>query len=371
MEITRAGSGDFDSQVQSTGSKAALRLMALGGAYYRWTGSAAACQGSADPPEADEVIEPAALLPPLGAASRVGVETVNQVPAVHYHFDQSALPHFKSNGGMSGDVWLAENGGYVVRYSLTAAAPQKPSGKGLEVSQSYQYELTPDGLALTLPEGCAPVPVDLPVVEGAQNVHRAGGLVTFDTAANPREVISFYEQNLPALGWKAETAGPAGEVSLPVYVDFTQDGLRLTVNLTSKEDHTEAVATTAVALVVVDAAAQAAQAPHPTQEAPSGPGEPLPTIDPAQSGLPSNVPLYPGATSLIQAGSAVMFQSTDPWEDVAGYYRTQLEVLGWAAESEQTLENGVSMIWNQNGEMLIVNIMASDDQTQIVVALPE
>ena len=95
--------------------------------------------------------------------------------------------------------------------------------------------------------------------------------------------------------------------------------------------------TTAVTLIVVDAAAQAAEAPRPTQT-PSGPDKPLPTIDPAQSGLPSNVPLYPGATSLMQAGSAVMFKSTDPWEDVAGYYRKQLEALGWAAESEQSLE---------------------------------
>jgi len=284
---------------------------------------------------------------------------------VHYRFDQLALPHFRSVGDVSGDVWVAENGGYVLRYSLTAAAPQKSSGKGLEVSQTYRYELTPDSPAPTLPKGCAPVPVDLPVVDGAQNVNRAGGLVTFDTASKPRAVIDFYEQKLPALGWKAEKAGPAGEVSLPVFYDFTNGGLRLTVNLTTNEDQT-----TAVALVVVDAAAQAAEAPHPTQ-APSGPDYPLPTIDPAQSGLPSNVPLYPGATSLIQAGSAVMFISTDPWEDVAGYYRKQLEGLGWAAESEQSLENGVSMIWNQDGKMLILTILVEDDQTQIIVSLPK
>ncbi len=363
VEIMRSGSGDFDSQVQPTDSKAALRLLALGGAYYRWTGANPACQGSADPPDEDEVIEPALLLPPLGAASRVGVETINQVSAVHYRFDQSALPHFTSVGVVSGDIWVAENGGYVVRYSLTAAAPQKSSGKGLEVSQTYRYELTPDSSAPTLPKGCAPVPVDLPVVDGAQNVNRAGGLVTFDTASKPRAVIDFYVQKLPALGWKAEAAGSAGEFLLPAYYDFTKDGLRLTVNMTTNEDQT-----TAVALIVVDAAAQAADAPHPTQT-PSGPDKPLPTIDPAQSGLPSNVPLYPGATSLMQAGSAVMFRSTDPWEDVAGYYRKQLEALGWAAESEQSLDNGVSMVWNQGGKMLILNILVNDDQTQIVVAL--
>ncbi len=363
VELTRAGSGDFDSQVQSTDSQAALRLMALGGAYYRWNGTNPICHGSADPPVEDEVIEPAELLPPLGDASRVGIETVNQVSAVHYRFDQSALPHFKSAGDILGDVWVAENGGYVVRYRLTAAAPQKSSGKGLEVSQNYQYELNSDSPAPTLPKGCAPVPVGLPVVDGAQNIKRAGGLLTFDTAAKPGAVIDFYEQKLPALGWKAETAGPAGEISLPVYYDFTQGGLRLTVNLAANEDQT-----TAVTLIIVDAAAQAAEAPHPTQT-PSEPDKPLPTIDPAQSGLPSNVPLYPGAMNLMQAGSAVMFKSADPWGDVAGYYRKQLEALGWIAGSEQTLDNGVSMVWNQGETMLILNILFQDGQTQIVVAL--
>jgi len=66
-----------------------------------------------------------------------------------------------------------------------------------------------------------------------------------------------------------------------------------------------------------------------------------------------------------------MFISTDPWEDVAGYYRKQLEGLGWAAESEQSLENGVSMVWNQDGKMLILTILVEDDQTQIIVSLPK
>jgi hypothetical protein len=56
---------------------------------------------------------------------------------------------------------------------------------------------------------------------------------------------------------------------------------------------------------------------------------------------------------------------------VAGYYRKQLEGLGWAAESEQSLENGVSMFWNQGGEMLILTILVEDDQTQIIVSLPK
>lgn len=365
VEITRSGSGDFDNQVLSTGGGSTVRLMTLGGAYYRWTGTNSTCRGSIDPPAEDEVIEPAALLLPLGAASRVGVDTVNQITAVHYRFDQSALPHFKSTGGVSGEVWVAENGGYVLRYHLDATAPQKLTGKGLEVSQTYQYELTPDSPPPALPKDCAPVPVDMPVIDGAQNITYAGGQVVFDTSSKPGTVIDFYEQKLPALGWKPEKAAPSGEITLPIYYDFNNGGLRLTVYLSTGEEQS-----TAVTLIVANAAAQAADAPHPTQVS-TKPAGPLPTIDPANSGLPSNVPLYPGATSLMQAGGAVMFTSTDPWQDVAGYYRKQLPALDWTAGSEQPVENGISMIWNRGDQMLILTIITQDGQTQIVVSLPQ
>ena len=364
MEITRAASGDFDSQVQSTDSKTALHLVGLGGAYYRWSGASPACYGSADPPDEDEVIEPAALLPPLGTASWVGVESVNQVSAVHYRFDQAALPHFKADGAVTGEAWVAENGGYLLRYTLKVAAPQKLSGKGLEVSQTYTYELTPDSPAIALPQDCAPVPMELPVLDGATNLNRTGGLVTFDTSAEPRAVIDFYEQKLPALGWKAEAAEPEGAVTVPVFYDFSKGGLRLTVDLSANEDKT-----TAVALMVVDAVAQAAAAPYPTQT-PSKPDN-LPTIDPAKSGLPDNVPLYPGSTNLLQTGGVVMFNSSDSWQDVVDYYRKELKAQGWTAGDEFAQENGMTMMWTQGDTILVVNVLSADGQTQIIVSQPQ
>ena len=138
----------------------------------------------------------------------------------------------------------------------------------------------------------------------------------------------FYEQKLPALGWKTETAGPANEVKLPVFYDFTQGALRLTVSLSANED-----LKTAVALMVVNTAAQATAAPLPTLT-PSLPSTLLPTIDPAKSGLQANVPLYPGATDLLQAGGAVMFKSAYLLQDVATYYHNELEVQGWTAFDE-------------------------------------
>ena len=217
VEITRTSSGDFDNQIRLDSSGRFVRLVSLNSAYYRWYSEKAACQGSVDPPIEDEVIEPAALLLPVGSASRVGVETIGKVSSVHYRFDKTGLPYFKTTGSIAGDFWIAENGGYVVKYILKAGASQNPPAKGLDVAQTYTYELTPGGDALGLPKGCAVVPADLPVITGAQNVARTSGLVTYQTSATPRAVFDFYSQKLAGLGWKSEMSRTrAAKSSCPI-----------------------------------------------------------------------------------------------------------------------------------------------------------
>jgi len=362
VEITRTSSGDFDSQTRLASDGRFARLVSLNGAYYRWSGEKATCQGSVDPPIEEEVIEPAALLLPVGSASRVGVETIGKVSSVHYRFDKSGLPYFKTTGTIAGDVWIAENGGYVVKYVLQAGASQKPPAQGLDVAQTYTYELTPGGDALGLPKGCAAVPVDLPVITGAQNVVRSSGLVTYQTSATPRAVFDFYSQKLTGLGWKSEMIAPTGEIKLPYFVSYTRDNLRLTLILSDNEDKS-----LGVEMLLVDLAAQ--PKPAATQAAPTAvkTPKPEPTINPAQSGLPAGVPLYPGATSLIKAGEAVMFSAAGPWKDVAAYYKTQMTANGWSITNEYPIQDGTAQMWQKGGVTIMVMIMADADKTRVMV----
>ncbi len=361
IEITRASNGDFDSQTRLAGSGQSVRLVALNGAYYRWSGEEGACEGSVDPPAEDEVVEPAALMLPVGIASRVGVEAVGEVSSVHYSFDQTGLAHFKTTGPIAGDFWIAENGGYVVRYILKVDAPQKPPAGGLAVAQTYTYELTPGGEAPGLSEGCALVPADLPVITGALNVARSGGLVTYQTGSTPRAVFDFYSQELPGLGWKSEVSAPEGEFKLPYFIQYTRDNLRLTLNLSANEDNS-----LGVELVLVDLAAQ----PGATQPAPT-PAEtpsPEPTADPAESGLPDGVPLYPGAAGLIKTDDAVTFTTADPWMDVTAYYTEQMTANGWSITNEFPIPDGTSQTWEKDGARISVMIMADGDKTRLLVA---
>jgi hypothetical protein len=362
VEITRASTGDFDNQIRLASSGRFVRLVSLDGAYYRWSGEKAACQGSVDPPIEDEVVEPAALMLPVGSASRVGVETVGEVSSVHYRFDTTGLAQFKTTGPINGDFWIAENGAYVVKYVLKAGAPENPPANGLEVVQTYTYELTPGGEALGLPKGCTVVPVDLPLITGAQNVARTGGLVSYQTRSTPRAVFDFYSQKLADLGWESEIAAPTGEIKLPYFIHYTRDRLRLTLSLSANEDDSLGVEMMLVDLV----AAQPGAAPQPTPTS-AGTPTPEPTANPADSGLPAGVPLYPGAAGLMKASGAVIFTAADPWKNVAAYYKDQMTANGWSITDEYSLEDGVTQMWKKDGAMISMLIVADAGKTRVIV----
>ena len=362
IAITRASNGDFDSQTQLAGSGPSARLLALDGAFYRWSGEKPACEGSVDPPAEDELIEPAGLMLPVGSASRVGVETVGEVSSVHYRFDQTGLTHFKANGPITGDLWIAESGGYVVKYILQAGAPPTAPATGLDVAQTYTYELPPGGAAPGLPEGCSRVPVDLPVISGAQNVARGAGLVTYTTGSTPRAVFDFYTQKLPGLGWKSEISVPEGEIKLPYFIQFSRDQLRLTLNLSANEDNS-----LGVELAQVDLSALPEAPPPEASPTPAGTPTPEPTANPAESGLPSGVPLYPGATGLFKTSGAVMFTSPDPMKDVAAFYKEQLTTNGWTNLDEVSIPDGTNQTWQKGDTLIMVTIMEKDGKILVVV----
>jgi hypothetical protein len=173
IELTRSG-GNIDYLRELSGSMdktSYLRAIVLGQAAYRWQSAAQDCQGTAGSLQKGELVEPASLLAPLRTAAKIGAETVNGIPSMHYHFDQNSIALAEPVViNVSGDVWLAESGGYVVRYSVVVPLPAKLTGKNRETRQNWSYELRPLEATddISLPESCPGVPIDLPTLPDAQ-----------------------------------------------------------------------------------------------------------------------------------------------------------------------------------------------------------
>jgi hypothetical protein len=202
-----------------------LRILAQKNAYYRWMQSNPECQGSTTAPNDGEVIEPASLLLPVDSASRVGVERVNQISSVHYRFDQNSLPITKDSGPVTGEVWIAEQGGYVVKYVLSSPLQGILTGKDLEVAQEWTYELDQVNTlqSIDLPDGCTPVPTGLPTPADARDVEQISGRMSYNSASSGRQVLDLYYQDLPGLGWVPHSPSPTGDITLPFLAYFDQE----------------------------------------------------------------------------------------------------------------------------------------------------
>ena len=87
-----------------------------GGVAYERRGEDACTAAAVYEPDSLAVRwEPASFLAGVRAAEEAGAETVNDVAAVHYTFDERAfgsLPPADSTG----EMWVAADGAYVVRY---------------------------------------------------------------------------------------------------------------------------------------------------------------------------------------------------------------------------------------------------------------
>jgi hypothetical protein len=197
----------------------------------------AAIMGEGTTPLADDW-EPARILTPLRGADEAGMEDVNGVSANHYTFDARALG-LSGLGSGSGEAWVASEGGYLLKYTFPFEGSEEYFGEGEGVigTLTWEYELLDinQPVALTLPEGCPYGRVDVPILDDATETDEMPGTTTYKTTATIEEVITFYQEQLPGMGWE-EVAEPAlsegggavtfvqGETQLTILAILGEDG---------------------------------------------------------------------------------------------------------------------------------------------------
>ena len=180
-------------------------------------------------PEAAPLVGPATALSAVFGADAAGSETVNGTPADHYTFDERAILQ-TSRSTSTGEAWVATNGGYVVKYLLRSKAGAELFGDGIEGTITWDYELTGvnQPVAMSLPEDCPGGLVDAPQLPDAANVDNLPGLLTYDTATPPADVVTFYRTELANRGWAASEDPTIDDTSATI--DFTQGSATLVLS---------------------------------------------------------------------------------------------------------------------------------------------
>ena len=234
--------------VEITGNPAdsgTLFLAEMQGTAYERRGEAA-CTASAVPESnaLTERLELASLLTGVIGADEAGTATINDVAAAHYTFDQRAL----GEDGLTvstGELWIASEGHYLVRYLLSSTGSAEYFGQGIEGTLTWDYAVTAINQPTTIlvPEDCPPGMVNAPLLPDASNIAAVPGLLAYDTGIEVADAAAFYQAQLPGLGWTPD-GEPALAASASILV-YRQGEQQMTVTLRAEAGRTT------VSLVVI------------------------------------------------------------------------------------------------------------------------
>ena len=226
-----------------------------GGAAYERRGTDACNATVIDPGNSlADRWEPAGFLAGVRGAEAAGSETVNGVAADHYNFDERAFAQL-GIAKSTGEMWVATDGGYIVKYILTTQGDANYFGEGIEGTLTWDYELTGvnQPVVFDLPTDCPAGMVNAPLLPGATTIQNVPGLLAYDTSSSLADAAAFYQKQIPPLGWTL--LGDPATNDTTALLDFTQGDQTMTVIITSGDAGTK---------VLIELGSTQAPVPTPT-----------------------------------------------------------------------------------------------------------
>jgi hypothetical protein len=172
----------------------------------------------------------------VSGAKYAGRETVNGISTKHYTWKENSLPVFGFTSA-SGDVWVATDGDYVVRYVAEASGSGTLFGASEEEGTiSFEYNLTDVNGPLTIeaPADCETPATDIPIMPDAQDKATFGEMLSYSSPTAFADVVEFYKTEMVANGWQA--SGEPMEMEDFASLSFTKDGRTAQVMITFDAD---------------------------------------------------------------------------------------------------------------------------------------
>jgi hypothetical protein len=150
------------------------------------------------------------LLSPVTTAKFQEEQDMDGIATRHYTFDAASLS-LADDITANGEIWIANDGGYVVKYVLDISGAESYFGPGAQGTQHMEYLLSEVGTnpEVVYPNGCKPV-LDLPAMDDATDLIRLPELLGYNTNGTAEVIFAFYEEKLIPLGWEKLSEGDPG-----------------------------------------------------------------------------------------------------------------------------------------------------------------
>lgn len=186
------------------------------------------------------ILAPWGFFGSVSGATLIGKrENANDVLTDHYlvNEDGSGFPSISAG---SGEIWIAQEGAFVVKYSGNfkgsggAMAAEMRDG---EISWDYDLtEINKLSAIPSLPSDCKKPATSLPLPDDAANVRFLQGLTLFQTKMDIAELMPFYKTKLSDLGYTLASEKRAGESASMV---FNKDNKKVDMLFIRKDDLTQ------------------------------------------------------------------------------------------------------------------------------------
>jgi hypothetical protein len=204
---------------------------AHGAAYERRGGNA--CNANVIVKENSQIerLHPVEFLTGVIGAEEAAAETVNDVAADYYTFDERAFGQLDVAQSM-GEMWIATDGGYIIKYLVSTKGGADYFGEGIEGTLTWDYELTDvnQTVKIELPADCPAGMPDAPLLADATNIVNMPSILAYDTPTSLTDTITFYQEQIPGLGWT-----PLGEPTVndtAVVLTYMRDDQTMTIIVT-------------------------------------------------------------------------------------------------------------------------------------------
>jgi hypothetical protein len=339
---------------------APVYMAEVNGTYYERRGEDA-CTANAVEAEGAfaETWEPAGFLDSVIGADEAGTDTVNGVAANHYTFDeraQGALDIAESTG----EIWIASDGGYLVRYALVTTGGADYFGEGIEGTLTWDYELDDvnQPLVIEVPDDCPAGMLDVPVLSNAADVLELPGYTSYTTPSGMEDAITFYEEQVAALG--GQPANPPTITENTALFGFTLNDQPILLIVSSDSGMTR---------VDIYRMANPTELAFAAEVPDTRPAETVP--DTTSGDCPAGavpIPVLPDATDVQTFPGLFAYTTSTSMADAVAFYEEQVAALeGQVSYPMPASEMMAVMDVQQGGQIFSVMILSQGGITSVTI----
>ena len=220
--------------IQGVAAEGVFEMFQIGDQRYISLGEGQCISTSAEGEAMDaEMFEPGDVIGGLSNARRVRPDQdVNGIRCRHYKFNETALV-WRGFSKAEGEVWVAVEGEYVVKYTLQADGKDPASGKEGHLDWVYEIRDVNEPISIEPPAGCGAAESEYPIMPDATDMTTMQNMVTYTSASSLDDVLAFYKEQMPANGW-SET-GDSFTSEGTAMQSYTKEGVTVSLTLTEQD----------------------------------------------------------------------------------------------------------------------------------------